>query len=109
MLNRVLDDGVESWWLDLTEPEGDPDGTQYYDGGKAKVHNSFCLMNVRLYNEITLVVYEVDRLSFQDKEKLIKSDMIVERIGFVHAVLVKKSAAAAAVLGRKLKLDRVHS
>ena len=53
-LNRVLDDGVESWWLDLTEPEGDPDGTQYYDGDKAKVHNPFCLMNVRLYNEITL-------------------------------------------------------
>ncbi|MDE6031002.1 MAG: DUF5110 domain-containing protein, partial [Oscillospiraceae bacterium] len=53
-LNRVLDDGVESWWLDLTEPEGDPDGTQYYGGDKAKVHNPFCLMNVRLYNEITL-------------------------------------------------------
>ncbi|MCM1536874.1 MAG: DUF5110 domain-containing protein [bacterium] len=53
-LNRVLDDGIESWWLDLTEPEGDPDGTQYYEGGKAKVHNPFCLLNVRLYNEITL-------------------------------------------------------
>lgn len=23
-LNKVLDDGIESWWLDLTEPEGDP-------------------------------------------------------------------------------------
>jgi len=53
-LNGVLDDGVDSWWLDLTEPEGDPDGTQYYDGDKAKVHNPFCLMNVKLYNEITL-------------------------------------------------------
>jgi len=53
-LKGVLDDGVESWWLDLTEPEGDPDGTQYYDGDKAKVHNPFCLLNVKLYNEITL-------------------------------------------------------
>lgn len=53
-LNRVLDDGIESWWLDLTEPEGDPDGTQYYGGSKEKVHNPFCLMNVRLYNRITL-------------------------------------------------------
>ncbi len=53
-LTKVMDDGVESWWLDLTEPEGDPEGTQYYDGDKAKVHNPFCLMNVKLYNEITL-------------------------------------------------------
>ncbi len=53
-LNRLMDEGVESWWLDLTEPEGDPDGTQYYAGDKAKVHNPFCLMNVRLYNEISL-------------------------------------------------------
>ncbi|MCM1300024.1 MAG: DUF5110 domain-containing protein [[Eubacterium] siraeum] len=53
-LNKVLDDGIDGWWLDLTEPEGDPDGTQYYGGDKAKIHNPFCLMNVRLYNEITL-------------------------------------------------------
>ena len=53
-LNRLMDEGVEAWWLDLTEPEGDPDGTQYYAGDKAKVHNPFCLMNVRLYNEISL-------------------------------------------------------
>jgi len=53
-LENLLDQGVESWWLDLTEPEGDPDGTQYYDGDKEKVHNIFSLMNSRLYNEITL-------------------------------------------------------
>ncbi|MCM1047430.1 MAG: DUF4968 domain-containing protein [Clostridiales bacterium] len=53
-LENLLDEGVESWWLDLTEPEGDPDGTQYYDGDKAKVHNIFSLMNSKLYNEITL-------------------------------------------------------
>lgn len=53
-LDRLMDEGVDAWWLDLTEPEGDPDGTQYYAGDKAKVHNPFCLMNVRLYNEISL-------------------------------------------------------
>lgn len=53
-LENLLDEGVESWWLDLTEPEGDPDGTQYYAGDKAKVHNIFSLMNSKLYNEITL-------------------------------------------------------
>jgi len=53
-LENLLDEGVESWWLDLTEPEGDPDGTLYHDGDKAKVHNIFSLMNTKLYNEITL-------------------------------------------------------
>lgn len=53
-LENLLDEGVESWWLDLTEPEGDPDGTQYHDGDKSKAHNIFSLMNTKLYNEITL-------------------------------------------------------
>lgn len=53
-LEKLLDEGIESWWLDLTEPEGDPDGTQYYDGPKARVHNIFSLMNTKLYHEITL-------------------------------------------------------
>lgn len=53
-LEKLLDEGVESWWLDLTEPEGDPDGTLYYAGDKAKVHNIFSLMNSKLYHEITL-------------------------------------------------------
>jgi len=53
-LNRLLDDGIDSWWLDLTEPEGDPDGTVYHDGEKKAVHNVFSLMNTKVYNEITL-------------------------------------------------------
>lgn len=52
-LERILDDGVESWWLDLTEPEGDPENTAYSDGERNKVHNVFSLMNTRTYNEIT--------------------------------------------------------
>jgi alpha-glucosidase len=53
-LNKILDDGIDGWWLDLTEPEGDPNGTQYYAGDKSKVHNSFSLMNTKTYNEISL-------------------------------------------------------
>ncbi len=52
-LERILDDGVESWWLDLTEPEGDPENTVYYDGDRNKVHNPFSLLNTKTYNEIT--------------------------------------------------------
>lgn len=52
-LERILDDGVESWWLDLTEPEGDPENTIYYDGERNKVHNPFSLLNTKMYTEIT--------------------------------------------------------
>ena len=52
-LERILDDGVESWWLDLTEPEGDPENTVYYDGDRNKVHNPFSLLNTKTYNDIT--------------------------------------------------------
>lgn len=52
-LERILDDGVESWWLDLTEPEGDPENTVYYDGERNRVHNPFSLLNTRTYHEIT--------------------------------------------------------
>ncbi len=52
-LERILDDGVESWWLDLTEPEGDPENSVYYDGERNKVHNIFSLLNTKTYCEVT--------------------------------------------------------
>lgn len=52
-LERILDEGVESWWLDLTEPEGDPENTVYYEGERNKVHNPFSLLNTKMYTEIT--------------------------------------------------------
>lgn len=52
-LERILDDGVESWWLDLTEPEGDPENTVYYEGERNKVHNPFSLLNTKTYHDIT--------------------------------------------------------
>lgn len=51
-IKHLYDEGVRSWWLDLTEPEGDPDNTVYYDGPKAKVHNPFSLLNTKLYYEM---------------------------------------------------------
>ncbi len=40
-LERIMDDGVEAWWLDLTEPEGDAENTVYHTGSRAEVHNIF--------------------------------------------------------------------
>lgn len=52
-LERILDDGVESWWLDLTEPEGDPENTVYFDGERNKVHNVFSQLCTKTYAEIS--------------------------------------------------------
>lgn len=52
-LRAILEDGVESWWLDLTEPEGDSAQTQYYGGERGKIHNIFSLLNTRLYYQLT--------------------------------------------------------
>lgn len=52
-LEKILDDGVEGWWLDLTEPEGDPENTVYFDGERNKVHNAFSQLCTKTYAEIT--------------------------------------------------------
>ncbi len=40
-LEARMDDGIEAWWLDLTEPEGDAENTVYHTGSRAEVHNIF--------------------------------------------------------------------
>lgn len=40
-LAKIMADGVESWWLDLTEPEGDSETTQYHAGSRGNIHNIF--------------------------------------------------------------------
>jgi alpha-glucosidase (family GH31 glycosyl hydrolase) len=40
-IERVTRDGVAGWWLDLTEPEGEPPQTVYHAGPAAKIHNEF--------------------------------------------------------------------
>jgi len=44
-IERVTRDGVAGWWLDLTEPEGEPPQTVYHDGPAAKIHNEFSALS----------------------------------------------------------------
>lgn len=53
LLTRLLEMGVDAWWLDLIEPEGDPLQSVYQGGSRARIHNAFALLNTRLYYEIT--------------------------------------------------------
>jgi len=40
-IEKVMDDGIEAWWFDLTEPEGDAENTVYFEGSRGEVHNIF--------------------------------------------------------------------
>ncbi len=51
-MQHLYDEGIRGYWLDLTEPEGDPDNTVYHDGPKAKVHNVFSLLMSKTYDQI---------------------------------------------------------
>jgi len=42
-------EGVAAWWLDLTEPEGEPPQTQYHGGSPANVHNEYSLLCSRSF------------------------------------------------------------
>jgi alpha-glucosidase len=44
-----LRDGISGWWLDLTEPEGEPPQTHYYAGAPANVHNEYSLLCTRSF------------------------------------------------------------
>ncbi len=52
-LTRVLDDGVEGWWLDLTEPEGDSPNTMYFAGRTEKIHNLFSNFTADVYHRVS--------------------------------------------------------
>jgi alpha-glucosidase (family GH31 glycosyl hydrolase) len=41
--------GIDAWWLDLIEPEGEPPQTIYYAGKSADIHNTYPLLNFRTY------------------------------------------------------------
>lgn len=51
-VERIMDDGVESWWLDLTEPEGDAESTVYYAGSGDEIHNVFSNAVSNVYHNI---------------------------------------------------------
>lgn len=52
-LVKLMDMGVDAWWLDLIEPEGDPLQSVYQGGTRARIHNAFALINTKLYYDIT--------------------------------------------------------
>jgi alpha-glucosidase len=61
-LEPLYQDGIDGWWLDLTEPEGEPEQTQYYGGGRDKIHNQFALLNSKAYYEMQLRHHPNDRV-----------------------------------------------
>jgi alpha-glucosidase len=44
-----LRDGVSGWWLDLTEPEGEPPQTHYCGGRPANIHNDYSQLCTRSF------------------------------------------------------------
>ncbi len=52
-VSNIMDDGVESWWLDLTEPEGDAPNTVYHAGPGAEIHNVFSNAVSKVYHSIS--------------------------------------------------------
>jgi alpha-glucosidase len=42
-------DGIAAWWLDLTEPEGEPPQAHYFGGTPANVHNEYSLLVTRSF------------------------------------------------------------
>lgn len=52
-LKPLYDAGVRAWWLDLTEPEGEPLQTVYQGGPRAEIHNIYSMLNTKAYYEMT--------------------------------------------------------
>jgi alpha-glucosidase len=61
-LKPLYDQGIDGWWLDLTEPEGEPPQTLYQEGPRALVHNKFSLLNTKAYYEMQSRAYPRDRV-----------------------------------------------
>ncbi len=41
--------GIDAWWLDLNEPEGEPPQAVYHTGKSADIHNTFPLLTFKAY------------------------------------------------------------
>lgn len=48
-LKPLSQQGIDAWWLDLIEPEGEPPQATYHGGKSADTHNTFPLLNFRTY------------------------------------------------------------
>jgi alpha-glucosidase len=61
-LRKINEDGVAGWWLDLTEPEGEPPQTHYYGGARpAEIHNQYSLLCTRSFEGVQLSVHPDQR------------------------------------------------
>ena len=59
---RKLDEaGISGWWLDLTEPEGEPPQTHYYGGTPAEIHNQYSFLNTLSFEGVQLAVHPDQR------------------------------------------------
>jgi alpha-glucosidase len=58
---RLNEAGTAGWWLDLTEPEGEPPQTVYRGGDSANVHNEFSLRCTDSYEGVQLAVHPDQR------------------------------------------------
>jgi alpha-glucosidase len=58
-----IGDGVAGWWLDLTEPEGEPPQTRYFGGTPANVHNEYSQRVTRSFEGVQLAAHP-DRRPF---------------------------------------------
>jgi len=47
-------EGVAGWWLDLTEPEGEPPQAVYHGGRPAEIHNQFSQLCTRSFEGVQL-------------------------------------------------------
>ncbi len=56
-LKKVMEDGINGWWLDLTEPEGEAENTVYHLGSKQEIHNIFSNCTSEAYHNIMKKVY----------------------------------------------------
>ena len=60
---KLNEDGVAGWWLDLDEPEGEPDQTHYFAGRPPEIHNEFSLLCTMSFEGVQLAVHD-DRRPF---------------------------------------------
>ena len=59
---RKLDEsGISGWWLDLTEPEGEPPQTHYFAGTPAEIHNQYSFLNTLSFEGVQLAVHPDQR------------------------------------------------
>ncbi len=58
---KLNEAGVAGWWLDLTEPEGEPPQVKYFGGGAANIHNQYSQLCTLSFEGVQLAVHPEQR------------------------------------------------